>query len=333
MIGIRHIVDLGKSILPLLLVTMIVLSAPPASAGNDWRDRNGIRDLLFRLAGDDRSVRTAAALELRTYGQDILPSLMKAYRSGDDLERRGAVIGLTLVPEPALGSSVLLDALADDDLTARSLAAHGLALVGVQAAPWLAGKLADPDQRVRDAAAFGLRLMGARAVPALTRALKTEDEFALAKAAWLLGRLGPAAESAVPALVRTLDARDDRAMHVAAEAIDLIGPDPAITIFHLTQLGAGDTLNPTRKIGSNAAPTLVKLLSRPGTPLAQLAFRTLANMGPEAETALKHAVDKGTPGQQVAAALLLVEIDPNAVRTLPEDIRTALTGAKRQHTK
>ena len=61
-----------------------------------------------------------------------------------------------------------------------------------------------------------------QAVPALAALLSTPDPTLRAKAAWLLGRLGPLALPAAPALVRALDCPDIRAMHVIAEAIDLV---------------------------------------------------------------------------------------------------------------
>ncbi|WP_158946879.1 HEAT repeat domain-containing protein [Pseudodesulfovibrio cashew] len=304
--------------------------AASASAGHPALP--DMEDLALRLADpQDRSVRTEAALELRLYGQEAQAPLTALYRKGTTAQRRGAVIGLALLPYPGLASDTLLSALGDPDPSTRSMAAHGLAILGSNAAPWLAARLESSDFRVRNAAAFGLRLMGAGAVDALSHVLASGDTFARAKAAWLLGTIGPEASRAIPALIRALDTEDERAMHVIAEAVDLIGPDPAVALHHLPLIGATGSCVPGR-IGSKAAPVLVRLLSRPGTPLAQFAFKALADIGAPAAPALRRAIGQGSFGQQVAAALLLVEIDPNVVGALPEKVLSALQGVK-HHTK
>lgn len=330
-IDIRHIVRMGT--LPCLCFIIAMAATMPATAGAASAPQSDISGLATRLVDTDSSVRTSAAFELRTYGQAVLPSLMAIYAHGTTLERRGAMIGLSLLPQPALGMPILLDGLGDMDMTTRSLAAHGLALLGTQAAPWLTARLSAPQLDIRGAAAFALKLMGRASIPALTQGLKSNDIFTRSKAAWLLGRMGHDAKSALPALIRALETDDMRVMHVVAEAIDLIGPDPELTVFHLLQLGSSGNACPTGRLGKHAAPMLVRLLTRPGTPLAQLAFKTLSLIGSPAVPALRQTIRAGAPGQKIAAALLLVEIDPKAVHTLPEDVRAALAGARHQPKK
>ena len=84
---------------------------------------------------------------------------------------------------------------------------------------------------------------------------------------------------------------------------------------------------PATRLGGAAAPALVKILARPGTPTAHIAMYTLARMGPVAEPALRIALATGNASQRTAAALLLTGIDPDLARTLPEDLRRALAGA------
>ncbi|MEF2231440.1 MAG: hypothetical protein V3571_10975, partial [Pseudodesulfovibrio sp.] len=122
------------------------------------------------------------------------------------------------------------------------------------------------------------------------------------------------------------DRDNDRAMHVVAEAIDLIGPDPATLAFHFPLLGETGS-HPLARLGSRAAPVLVRLLTRPGTLTGQVAFRALADMGRAAVPALLAALEYGTPGQRVAAGLLLVMHDPNFASELPEDVLEELTEA------
>jgi HEAT repeat protein len=256
-----------------------------------------------------------------------MPDLLRTLSAGSVSERRGSVIGLALLPVPGLAVDGLLTALADEDATVRRLAAHALGKIGAPAAPDVAEKLADADNRVRVAAALSLSKMGSSAVPSLIQLLQREDPMIRAKAAWLLGAMGQDALAAVPALIRALETEDIRLVHVIAEAIDTIGPDPVLVYIELTLLGRERIDCPVTRIGAAAAPTLVKLLARPGTPLGNVALYALARMGPVAEPALRATLASGTDGQRAAAALLLTGIDPKLVHTLPEDLRRTLAGA------
>jgi hypothetical protein len=51
-------------------------------------------------------------------------------------------------------------------------------------------------------------------------------------------------------------------------------------------------------------------------------------IGQEAAPALRRAVETGTPSQRTGAALLLSDIDPDSVLTLPDDLRLSLSGAR-----
>lgn len=305
----------------------IVLCLPSITLAFDDSEQ-GMRDILIRLASEESMERTDAAFELQLDGQSVLPELRRAYGSNDTRIRRGTVTAISLLPSPALGIDILIKALADTDLMTRSLAAHGLAIMGTTAAPWLADQLESPESTVRDAASFGLRLMGGKAVPALIEVLSSDNTFARSKAAWLLGRSGEASLPALPALMSMLNTPDPAIMEVAAEAIDQIGPPSELTMYHLTLLGT-DTNCPTARIGSHAAPILTNLLTRTGTPLGQLAHRALTRIGRDALPALRDATTNGSLGHAIAAGRALVEIDPQAVDTLPEEVRAALTDVAR----
>ncbi|QJB56161.1 HEAT repeat domain-containing protein [Pseudodesulfovibrio sp. zrk46] len=323
---IRHFLQSGKQIFFTALLCLTMAVPAMASASLSTLDS---RDLVTRLADDERTVRTAAALELRMYGQDAITFLTTAAHAPDPIQRRGGVAGLTLLPDPVMAMDTLLGALGDFDTATRSIAAHGLALMGCTAARPLATKLADPSPMVQNAAGYALASMRKAAIPALIDTLHSPDQYVRSKAAWLLGRMGHDALRAIPALINTLPADDDRVMHVVAEAIDQIGPDPATTSFHLIQLSNTTVGCLARRIGADAAPTLIRLLTRPGTPLAQIAFRTLASIGPGAKPALRKTIVSGSEGQRIACALLLVEIDPDEVFALPEDVRNTLANVPR----
>jgi HEAT repeat protein len=309
---------------PLCALCLLILAAPGLAAPA----LDQIPALAGTLGGTDPAARNEAAARIRAMGLPAMAGLAATMRTGSAAERRGAALGLGLLPAPELAGDALLAALADPDMAVRSMAAHAAAMAGPPLAPRLVGLLNDPDARTRDAAAYALSLMGARSVPALAHGLTAADPFARSKAAWMLGHMGDAALPAVPALVRALDIDDPRVVHVVAEAIDLIGPQPALVWHHLMLLGARPTGFPLARMGTGAAPVLVRLLDRPGTPLAQTAFRALMAIGPEAAPALRRAVETGTPSQRTGAALLLSDIDPDSVLTLPDDLRLSLSGAR-----
>jgi len=310
-----------------LPVLCLLLPAAPGAAAQSLEA--GIPALADTLGGTDPRARDLAAARLKALGQPAMAGLVDALNTGDPARRRGAALGLGLLPAPGLAAEAIVAALADPDTTVRSMAAHAAGAAGPRMAPRLVELLADPDPARRDAAAYGLSLMGARAVPALAAGLAAADAFARAKAAWLLGHLGADAAPAVPALIRALDTEDQRVMHVVAETIDSIGPPPALVWHHLMLLGAAPSgLYPQDRLGRDAAPILVRLLDRPGTPLARTAFRALLGIGHDAVPALSRAVSTGSPSQRTGAALLLAHIDPASVLSLPEDLRLSLSGLR-----
>ncbi len=318
----------------IILTTVICLFtvAPVLASGEATPAKNilnvDIRTLTAQVGGSDTTARTSAMALLKAGGQSTMPDLLRIGRDGTVVERRGAIIAMASLPLAPLGTDEFITALSDEDVAIRSLAAHALAIVGPSAARQTAQLLGSENQNARSAAAYALKLMGKYSVPALIETLSSNDVFARSKAAWLLGRMGKAATPAIPPLVAALQSDDTRVMHIVAEAIDLIGANPAIVFQQLTLIGHTPDC-PVRRIGTNAAPTLVRLLSRPGTMLAQLAFRALSEIGTDAQPALLEAIRNGSPSQRTAAALLLVDIDPDMVLTLPEDLRTSLAGATR----
>jgi HEAT repeat protein len=311
------------------ILVALFIWATPSGAEESFCPPADLHDLIVRLADSDRNVRTKAGFELKLYGQNALLPLIKTYRNGTVEERRGSVIGIGLAPVPAMGMNTLLAALEDKDVSVRSMAAHTLAIVGPPAGPYLVERLHHKNRVVRDAAGFGLKLMQKKAVPALIKGLSTDNEFARAKAAWLLGRIGPDARAAGPALIRSLDVGDPRVMHVVAEAIDLISPAPSVMMHHLIMLHS-DTGCPVLPVGANAVPILIRLLSRPGTQLAQIAFHTLVAIGTPALPILKTGVQNGPMGKQVACALAMLEIDPTMADKVPDDVLKTIRGAQHQ---
>ncbi len=326
---IRLILGLGKCKTTLLCIGLSLLFSAPVHADLTAEDGPRIGAIVKELASDNDGVRQASMREFMQYGQAALPFLVGIREYGSPSQRRGAIIGMALLPIPALATEHIFEGLGDPDTATRSLSARTLAMIGQTVAPQLTAALNIENPLACDAAAYSLHLMGKKAIPSLISALKSKDIITTSKAAWLLGRLGNDALSAVPALTNALSCPDIRVMHVIAEAIDLIEPPSALLYYHCLLIGVKQGYS-TQQIGKDAAPTLTRLLTRPGTPLGQAAFRTLASIGNSALPALREAVKSGTLGQRTAASLLLVKIDPSAVHTLPEDIRATLAGVRPQ---
>ena len=317
MMDIRHIPGWKTG---LILLLALFLCAAPCRADQ----ARHVADLLVSV---DSAARAEGMALIGQHGQDLMPGLAKTLRAGGLIARRGAAIGLALMPVPALSADPLIQGLGDDDAVVRSLCAHGLGKIGAPAALRTAHLLTHSDNRVRVGAALALNKMGPAAIPALVGMFGLHDPEVTARAAWLLGVMGRDAMPAVPALIQALETDDMRLVHLLAETIDGIGPDPAMVHHELTLLGSDRINCPVTRVGGAAAPTLVKLLARPGTPMANIALYTLVRMGPAAEPALRLALSTGNPSQRTAAALVLTGIDPDLANSLPEDLRKALSGA------
>lgn len=328
-IDIRPFLPLGKYIC-LITFIGILFGAPCHAADNGQTTAPSPTPLQLTemLASKNSTQLKSARTVIAETGQSLMLAFAEIRSTGTDKQRAGAIIGLAHMPIPELTISELTNGLNDPNAVVRALSAHALAKIGAPAAPATANLLSARSDKVQTGAALALTKMGRAAVPALIDTLSSDDVFVRAKGAWLLGRLGPDAKQAIPALVRALNTEDERAMHVTAEAIDLIGADPEMLNIELLLIGANNA-RPVQPIGRNASPTLAAMLSRPGTPTGQAAFQTLALIGATAEPALLDVLHNGNGSQQAAAALLLSDINPDIVHTLPEELRESLAGAKR----
>lgn len=285
--------------------------------------------IAAHLGSPNKAARAAGMKALKHTGQATLPVLIRLAQEGSASQRRGALIGLASSPDPGIATSTYIRALSDPNSTVRGIAAHALAMAAPGSAQQTARQIEKGNSQASEAAAYALTLMKTKAIPSLIQLLHSPQPIARAKAAWLLGRMGPSAQSAIPSLITALSDDDDRLLHIIAEAIDLIGAPSGMLTLHLQLIDHTGNC-PVARVGKQATPTLIRLLNRPGTPLAQAAFKTLANLGLDAKPGLVQAVANGTPSQRTASAILLTGIDPALVQTLPEDIRGTLSKAAHQ---
>lgn len=141
-----------------------------------------------------------------------------------------ADMGLPAVP-------VLVEALADEDLSVSRGAAQAVRRIGPSTIPHLIKALAHSNSVIRQAAAQALYAYGPQALEGLaelTDALKDRDQFVRQWAATALERmawdLGPALRTAVPNLIQTLQDEDYLVREWSAHALGAIGEEAAEAI-------------------------------------------------------------------------------------------------------
>ena len=122
----------------------------------------------------------------------------------------------------------LVDALrlADLDKSERRMLAQTLAVVGEPAIEPLARAMRDPGKS--NARELGLVLVeiGEPAVPALAAQLDPANPAgARAAAAWMIGRIGPAADAALPALLEAIETAPGQVARTAIESAQRIEPE------------------------------------------------------------------------------------------------------------
>lgn len=118
---------------------------------------------------------------------------------------------------------------------------------GKSASVWFAQIQTLGETNVNGPQMNALRSMGISAVPVVQNALKSPKRYDRAKAAWVLGQLGPVASNTVPDLILALDDADPSTQNYAIAALKVIGttseeavpklvaklssPNPAISYF------------------------------------------------------------------------------------------------------
>jgi HEAT repeat protein len=165
------------------------------------------------------------------------------------------------------------------------------AIADADVAPALAEALKDADPDVRDAAAITLKWIGpsAEVVPALAEVLNDKGYFRRERqrAAYALGRFGPAAADAVPALAQALKDKSSDISIAAANALEAIGPA--------------------------AAPALAEALKDADSDVRLAAAYAFGAIGPaaaDAAPALAEALKDADPNVRDAAAYALESISP-----------------------
>ncbi len=184
---------------------------------------------------------------------------------------------------------------------------------------------------------IALRSMGTAALPVVQSTLKSSKRYERAKAAWVMGQLGPVASNAVPDLILAIDDADPSTQNYAIAALAAIGttseevvpklvaklssPNPAISYFAADLL---DKIEQERKVKSLPPAAgdeyeRAMLFVRAALPTIRVKGVTrLANLAPKDEraaSALKSlSNDPNGSVRQTAAALLAGQSDAGKPR-------------------
>jgi HEAT repeat protein len=138
-----------------------------------------------------------------------------------------------------------------------------------------------------------LASLGEKAVPRLIKALETEE--VRAKAAAILGRIGPPAKAAVPALIKALSDKNPETRNEVLFALGAIGPD-----------------------AKDAVPTISRALAAPDKNVCYSACYALGKIGPAAKPCcaeLQKCLAGDDPFLAMASAWALAHIDPKDPQT------------------
>ncbi|NUQ61942.1 MAG: HEAT repeat domain-containing protein [Pirellulales bacterium] len=171
------------------------------------------------------------------------------------------------------------------------------------ARPILAKAMDAADPKTLDAMMDALAGLGEKAIPRLVKALEIEQTRA--RAAAILGRMGPAAKEAVPALTAALCDKNCETRSEVLMALGAIGPDAAA-----------------------AVPSIDKLLKDPQMDVCYAACYALGKIGPAAAAAapeLAACLKAEDEFLRMASAWALGMIDPGSPETAAKVVPVLIT--------
>lgn len=210
-----------------------VLRLQAAVMLGDPAHSEAIRVLSDALGDSDMNVRETAAAALSEFGPEArsaIPNLIRATQDEDEVVRRRAIRAIGFIVDPVEAPDtvvpVLIAATEDADPGVSLQAVATLSEFGVGAASALPAFLAalwTGGVRMRALAGNALIKLGEIAVPSLIESLSHPAAEVRTKAAYILGRIGPAASAAIPALQLLRTDPDEFARTEAGEALARIG--------------------------------------------------------------------------------------------------------------
>ncbi len=229
-----------------------------------------------------------------------------------------------------------VEQLADEDPTARILAAQWLSALGRDAKEALPAlieaALHDPDQDVGAAAAAAIRTLDLQAardvVAGYLPALWDADPAVRRKACVILGSLGPIGKPAVASLITMLDDTDELVRERAVGALGLIGIPQAEVAAALKQ-ALQDPASMVRyraaaqfafhiPLSAAVVPALMELRNDEDKSVASLAEVALQHAGQNTRQDVADLVSLlDRPGEKDYALQQLAQLGPNAAQAAP----------------
>ncbi|WP_197491324.1 HEAT repeat domain-containing protein [Planctomyces sp. SH-PL62] len=304
---------------------MVKSTGHPSYAGRN------LQSWTLQLDDPDPARRLAAIKALGAIGPGAAPSVPELTRALSDREswiRCEAAVSLGKVGPAAAGSAqAMFDAMRRADGFQPGLIAGAIAQLGPSVVPLLVEATRERPGSVRRESIHALGLMGPEARGALGRieelthdhdvstriqaasvlwsisgrpdaasilieALADRTEFVRGQAAFHLGLMGPAAESAVSALIRLLEGENPADHESALNALGRIGPPSvaAVPAMLRRSTAASPAMLPwavsLASIGPGAVPALIEGLDDPVDGIRWTAAAALGRIGPKAGVAV-----------------------------------------------
>jgi HEAT repeat protein len=209
-----------------------ILRLQASVLAGDPAQREAIQMLAQALGDPVSDIREAAVAALGDFGPQAraaLPELMRATQDESAVVRRRAVRAVGAIAEPEeFADDMLTTVMAATEDEDASVVLQALATLGefgphaAAALPALLSAIWTGDVRRRAMAGVALARLGPTAVPSLVQSLSHPSADVRAKAAHILGKIGPAAAEAVSPLKALLNDRDEGVKQEAAEALRLL---------------------------------------------------------------------------------------------------------------
>jgi len=314
--------------------------------------------LTKELDSDAPGIPLAAAFALGSIGPDAKEAVAKLKKlAGSDDPLTQTVVAWALArlqpndQEARIAAAKrLIESLKSDDAGVRVAAARALAALKPEPgefAPYFLEILGNQDEAVLSRALDALATLGTEAIPGLIKALSIEK--AQKPAAYILGKIGPAAKKAVPALIKAAGCDDPETRREVFFALGKMGPAAKKAVPVLAK-ALDDPCEECRfaaifalgKIGSAAKPAEKGLLEHLGGDdefAATISAWALAQIDPTCTEAaaksvplLVKALEDPNPQIREEAAVALKCLGPLAKSAVPT-LEKASTGDKDAHVR
>lgn len=292
--------------------------------------------LIDMLADPDPAVASQAAALLVTYGQPVVPAVVRAL-ANEEARYWAALVLAGLGPQAKEAVPALLAVIDSREPEVRREVIMALGAIGPEAkgaVPALLEQLKSDDESLLLTATYALGSMGEAAqlaTPALRDQLQTtEDPFLHAVTAWALARLNPGDESLQRRMLSILadvlgNPTDRQARIAAARALAQLRPPHDLLLPELTRVLENSPPEVTRDallafaaVGEPAVPEMVRMLQY--EDMRPLVSRVLAALGPqavEAVPALVEVLPESEPLAQREILMALAAIGPPAQAAVP----------------